>query len=822
MTSQFTAFRQSWRRWRSAPLLPGLTVLVLAVGVGASAAVVSVAWATLLRPLPYPHAGDLMEVHAQFPRMKLASMGLSAPEAHEFGLLTRAFSSSGYGFIEGVPVTTGDLSVQTSVASVSMGLTLTLGASTSVGRWWSAEDDRPGAPLVAVVSDRFWRRQLGADSGAIGHTIIVDGRSARVAGVLPDGVDLAGDLVDVWIPLQFTYQPSDNASTRSRANHAFVTLARITHGTSLATARADVLRAERTWSADVGEMHAPTVDFHPLTLTPLADSLRGRQRGTTLLLIGAVALVLLIAAANASTLLLAQSESRRAEMAVRAALGAARADLWRGQAVETVALSVASALVAVAIAWGLQHALSAVAPADLAARGLIMPIWQTAAIALGLAGLCGLTCSLAPLSRLSLTRLVPALATESRGGTASRDRHRLRRLLVTLEIAVAVTLVAGAALLVESFWRLANVDPGFTPNGVLHTQVYLPSARYPDRGQIDGFYDAVLADLRHAPGVTAVGLMSGRLPNRFANNTSLQPDIAGLDFHGSVPPVQFLQFVDAGALAAIGLPVLRGRGVTPDDTGTSMPIALLNETAAAVFFPGADPLGRRIRGFGPGLPWLTIVGIVKDAHQAGLDRPVGTEIFVPIAQAANLSGLVMTRDLNIVIRVQGRDPITLAPALRMAVSKTDAAAALAPVVAMRDVVLRSVASPRFLATVLSAFALVALLLCAAGVYGIVMHLVNERTREIGVRRSLGAPAGAIITLVARNMAALAGAGLLAGMIGAAMGTRALASFTFHTAVASPYRALLVAAILAVVAVLACLLPVRRALRVDPAIALRRS
>jgi predicted permease len=509
-------------------------------------------------------------------------------------------------------------------------------------------------------------------------------------------------------------------------------------------------------------------------------------------------------------------------MAVRAALGAGRLSLWRLHAMEAFGLSGVAALVAIALAWALHRMLATLAPADLAARIITLPFWQSAAITVVVAGVTAFACSLAPLGRLKLARLVSALAAEGRGGTASPERHRLRRVLVAVEIAVAVTLFALAAVLVESFWRLTSVDPGFRADGVVRARILLPGARYADRGRIDGIYADVRQRLLAEAGVSDVGLMSGGLPDRQPNNTSLQPDVTGLDLHTGVPPVQFLQFVDGHALSVLGMPILSGRGITDADTAAAEPVALLNQKAADTFFKGADPVGRRIRGMGAGLPWLKIVGVVGNAHQAGLAHDSGTEIFVPIAQSANLFGLIMTRDLAVVTRVNGRDPAQVTAPLRAAVSAVEPLAALSDVAMMRDVILDSVATPRFLTVVLSGFAAVALLLCAAGVYGVVMHAVAERTREIGVRRSLGAPAGAIVELVARHIAALVAFGLIAGLAGAMAGTRALRAFTFQTPALSLARLALVIAVLTATAACACVIPLLRALRVDPATALRSS
>lgn len=815
-----TSLRALFRRWQRAPLLPLIAVAVLASGVAAGTAVFGAAWAAVLRPLPYPAADRLVRVHSMFPRMQLTSMGLSAEEAAELGQLSTTFADLGFGYVASAAVSADGASTEVPIADVTRGMFTTLGVAPIVGTLPTVEDDRPGGPLVAMIGEGLWQRAFGRDPQVVGRTIVVDGRPATIAGVLPASVDLAGTAVDLWVPLQYEYRPASPEARRARANHIYTVVARLKTDVSQATARADLDRAVSVWSSTVGPTHAPAPDFHPLGLTPLDEVVRGGVRGATSVIVAAVVLVLLIAGANTSTLLIAQSEARRTEMAVRAALGAGRSALWRLHATEAFLLSGVSAILAVVLAQGLLRALSALAPPALATRMATLPFWQTIVIAAGVSAITGVACSLAPLGRLRLARIVPALAAEGRGGTASAERGRLRRMLVGAEIALALTLFASAAVLVESFWRLTNVDPGFRPDGVVRARISLPGARYTAPGQVAGVYASIVARVAALPGVTNVGLMSGLPPERRSNNTSLQPDVSGLDLHTGVPPVEFLQFVDSHALDVIGLPVVSGRGFTDADAEGAAPVALLNRRAAATYFPGVDPIGRRIRGMGAGLPWLTVVGVVGNAHQAGLARDVGTEIFVPLAQASNLFGQSMTRDLNVVVKTSAATSEALGRVLRPIVAEVEPLAALSDVEVMRTVILDSLSTPRFLMFVLSAFAGVALLLCGAGVYGVVAHVVAERTREIGVRRALGAETSAIVALVARQVAALVSIGLVAGVAGAMLGTRALQSFTFQTPALSLVRLALVIGVLAATAALACVVPLVRALRVDPATALR--
>jgi predicted permease len=355
----------------------------------------------------------------------------------------------------------------------------------------------------------------------------------------------------------------------------------------------------------------------------------------------------------------------------------------------------------------------------------------------------------------------------------------------------------------------------------LRAYVNLPGARYTDRTDSDAFYDALTAELRRRPGVSAVGIMSGLPPSRNANNTSILPDGRALaDLHTGLPPIQYLQFVTPGFFAALDVPLMAGRLLTEADRRGSEPVALLNQRAADVYFPGGDVVGRRIRFFQPGAPWVTVVGVVGDLRQGGLEQPAGTEVFLPVGQADNAGGASMTRDLNVVVRVDG-DPLAIATDVRAIARRLDPLAAISGVETMATTVRRSVAGPRFLAFVLGALALVALVLSASGVYGVVRHTVGARTREIGVRRALGASTRSVVSLVLRQAAVLIAAGAGVGALLALAASSWLEPFVFEVPTGDPARPLLVACVLAGVAVAACSVPLVRAVRIDPAETLRQ-
>jgi putative ABC transport system permease protein len=374
--------------------------------------------------------------------------------------------------------------------------------------------------------------------------------------------------------------------------------------------------------------------------------------------------------------------------------------------------------------------------------------------------------------------------------------------------------------MLESFVRLLNVDLGFRTAGVLRAFVNLPAGRYPDRRVTDLFYDRVDELVRAEPGVASVAFISGLPPERRPNNSSFIADGQAVDMHTGVPPLEFVQFGSPSMFDVLGVPVVRGRAFSAADTQNAAPVAVINERATRAFFQDSDPIGRRMRTMLPGRPWMTIIGVVADMRQNGLTRPAGTELYVPLAQAENASNGNL-RNLNVVIRMTGGAPERIADALRKAVVAADSTAALSNIEAMDVTVARTIAAPRFLTWVVGGFAAIALLLAAVGVYGVVSHSVASRTREIGVRRSLGASAPAIGRLIAQDIGRLVLGGLALGILAAVYASRALAPFAFDTAADSPGRIAAVAALLALAALAAGALPLVRALRIDPASALRQ-
>ena len=810
--------RHTWRHARAHPSLPMLAFGILAVGIAMGTAVFATAYAALWRPLPFPSQDRLMVVTSAFPGMRLRAMGLSGPEASELGSLTTSFARVGFGWVGTTTLSSQDVVSSGQVARVSADLLQALQPIAIEGRLFTPAEDLPAGSRVAIVTESLRRTFFAGDATVVGRLIGIDGLSHEIVGVLGSDVTLAGQRPDLWVPLQYDVR----APTSNRSNHAFTVVGRLADDVTDAAAREDLRVATERWIATTGQFHSPSPQFHPLSMTPLVEVVRGPVRPATFLLLGAVSLLLLIAAANAAALLMVHADRRRPELAVRAALGATRSRLWRLLSVDAAVLAAASAAAGWGAAWALGRLIESLAPPAIATLGLVLPAWQSAALAIGVAVMTTGGALVAAGSRIPASRLTTELNADGRTDTSAPSRQRSRQVLVTAEIALALGLSGGAAFMAESFWRLTSVAPGFTPASVLRGFLDLPSTVYPptDRDRIDGFYDQLAASLLRRPRVQSVGFMSGLPPERRPNNTSVTAEGQSVDVHTGVPPVQFLQFVTPGVFETLGIRLKAGRLFADSDRRDSMPVAIVNERAAAAFFPNRPAIGGRMRMFMSDTPWMTVVGVVADMRQAGLAQPPGTELFVPVSQARNAGGGPMARDLNVVIRTASR-PDDLAGPLRDAVKEIDARVAISRIETMETVVGRSVAAPRFLTAVLVSFAIVALVLSASGVGGLVMHAVATRTREIGVRRSLGASNRSLASLVLGQVAGLIAVGVVLGLGLALAGSRALNQFAFEASASNPWRLGFVALTLTSAALFACVVPLVRALRIDPIRALRQ-
>lgn len=801
------------RTFAHEPAAVAIAIGTMVIALGIATAILSVVYSTVLRPLPYPNPERLIVISSEFPSIQLKNMGLSAPELLELEAFTRSWAHIG-----AVRFGTATLGAaeprRASVAAASAGLLAALGVHPEIGRLYSEAEDRPGAEPVAVLAHGLWLRGFGADPAVVGRIIDVDGDAYRVLGVMPRGFDLLGTGTELWLPLAL-----DRGSPGGRADHNIRVVARIAHGISVAQARSDLAAAVSQWLETTGELHSPAPGFHPLAATPLADVTARDLRPAMLTLLGAAAFVLLLACANVCNVLLARAEGRRHQLAIRIALGASKRRLMTDHLLEGLCISGAGcaggALLAVVLVRALAAAMPALAQREDITLDPVALVFAAAAMAA-----CALLFGLAPALRIDIARAQRWLHADGRGQTGSRDRRRLQHLLVACQVAAALVLLSGAGLLLRSFWRLASVDPGVRVENVVTFQLSLAERRYTSDAQVWSFYDRLLERLAGLDGVKSTAVMSGRLPERRANNTTFMLEGVPVEGHKGMPQVEYIQHVSPAYFATLRIPRLQGRTFDRTDSETGQPVAVVNDTLARKFWPGRNPIGQRLRAALPDSPWFTVVGVVADVKHAGLAAPVGPELYVAHRQARLLLPGWLPTSMHVLMTV---DPGRLQPVrqeLQPLARAIDATAAIANVRTLQDSMNLSIAGPRFLARSLGAFAAIAVLLASVGIYGVVAYGVHQRTSEFGVRTALGASGRSILTLVLAQAALPVGAGLAIGFGGVLVSGRLIARFLFQTAPLEPATVAAAVVLLTSIALMACWIPARRAAHVDPLIALR--
>jgi putative ABC transport system permease protein len=802
---------------RSFARTPGFTLLALltlALGIGANTAIFSVLNGVMLEPLGYPEPNRLMMITSQFPTLGFDQFWVDAPEFVDLQKTNRSFESVGAYTVGAVNLSAGDRPERITSATVSASLFDALGVAAFRGRGLRPEDNLPNTERVAVLSHELWRRNFGGDESVLGKTIEVQGVNRTIVGIMPPGFDIHDARAEIWLPLNI-----DPANPGSRGSHFLYMVGRLRDGVTLAQARAELQGLLRGWRDLAPNNHVPNDSTHRLQYEPLQDDIVGSARTALWVLQGAVGFVLLIACANLANLLLARAEVRHKEFAIRAALGAGRGRLLRQFAAEGIVLSVAGAVVGVALAWvGLRLLLDA-NPTSIPRSAEVGIDATVLLFTLGIAVVTGILFGLAPLLHLGQGSMSLALKEGGMRTTAGVSRASVRRGLVVVEIALAVMLVVGSGLLLRSVWNVMSVDSGFDRNNLSTFGVVIPAAKYQQSSQRIGFFQQLNTRLSAIPGVTAVAAMTGLPPSRQvnANTTTLEGYVQqpGEPF----PHVDYYQFTTVDYVRAMGIPVVEGRAFGPGDVGTAPPALLVNEALAKRFYPNQSPIGRRVRPAGvPDSIWFTIIGVVKDVKQGGLDQPTGTELYIAYEQTG-ASTFGSPTNLNVVVR--STLPLaTLAPSIRQSVAALDPSLPVVNLRTMDEVFSQSVASPRFIAQLLATFAALALLLAAIGTYGILSYTVTERRHEIGIRMALGADRDRVLGMVVAQGMKVAMVGLALGILGALALTRLVSTMLFEVAPTDPLTFGTVAVLITVVAAAACLVPARRATRVDPMVVLR--
>jgi putative ABC transport system permease protein len=818
------AVRTAWRD-RAFSLI---AVATLALGIGANTALFTIVNAILLAPLPFRSPEQLVRVTADFNRQGVKDAGLSVPELFDLRQ-AGVFEEIGGVWAISANLTETDEPERVQTALVEATYFTMLGIGAQHGRVFDASDAQPGIAEVAVISDALWKRRFGGDPGVLGKRVRIDNDMYSIVGVAPETFRHPGrgteTDVEVWAPAGWVASPFSPQPIR-RAYLLQGGLGRLERGITVAAAqeRIDAL-AERLRREYAGDY--PAGAGWALRVIPLHDDLVGNVRPALLTLLAAVGFVLLIACANVANLLLARSSARQREIAVRRALGAGRARLVRQLLTESVLLAAVGGTLGLFVAvWGVDG-LVQLSPSSLPRLHDVGVDWTVLAFTAALSLATGILFGLAPAVQGSHADLHQVMREAARSATAAGRATRVRSALVAGEFALALVLLVGAALLVQSFWRLQRVHLGFNPSSVLTARLWLPQPNLPETGPYFthdarvSFYRRVLDRIAALPGVEAAGGVTS-LPLAGATGRSAFT-IEGRPAATGDVPMSEASFVTPGYFHALGIDLVRGRLFDHHDD-VKAPLALLvSESFARQFFPGEEALGKRIAltprgraGAGPLPPapatWLTVVGIVRDVKSGRLDAGDAPLMYRSVLQTSNLN-------LTLVVRTR-HDPAMLAESVRREVRAVDPNEPVFSVRTMDQVVASALAERRFTMLLLALFAVTALLLSAIGIYGVMAYFVTQRTHEIGIRMALGASPGDVVGMVLRQGVRLAAAGVVAGILGALVVTRAIATLLFGVSPRDPATLLTLSATLTVVALIACYVPARRATRVDPIRALR--
>ncbi len=802
--------RYAFRGFRNAPGFTLVAVLTLALGIGANAAIFSVVNGVLLKPLPYAAPDRLVFLYTQFPTLGFEKFWVSPPEYRGLQERTGSFSAIGAWRTGAVNVASETEPVRVPSAVATAELFDALGVAPELGRAFTRDEDVANEPVV-VLSHGLWQSAFGADPGIVGREVEVDGRPRTVVGVMPRAFDVEDAGIDVWVPAGIPESPTNWGS------HYLNLVGRLRSGVTVDQAGSDLAAVVERWPETAEDHHSPSPERHPVLMRSLAEEEVGGVRTALFLLLGAVGFVLLIACANVANLLLARSEGRQREVAVRSAMGAGRGRLVRQFMTESLALGLAGGALGLLVGWGGLRTLLAAAPDSLPRLGSIGMDGSVIAFTLAASILTGLVFGFAPLLHLSHGIMGSALKEGGLRSTATGSRMRLRRLLVVSEVALAVVLVVGSGLMLRSLAALQEVDPGFDPDGLLTFQLYLPAGRYEDAGATAAFTRDLITRLKALPGVTSAAAMSGLPPLREvnANDTDFEDYVPG----GPGDPVEnvdYYQQVHGDYFATMGIPIVSGRAFQPGDEDPAIPVAIVNERLARTFFHDMDPLGRRVQPAGAPV-WLTIVGVAADVKQGGLEAPVGTELYFYNPQVAAFG--IPQRSMNFVVRTE-RSPLSLAGEVRGAVREMDRGLPIASLQTMDQNMAGAITRPRFIAMLLTVFAALALVLAAIGTYGVMAYSVAERSHEIGIRMAMGAQAGRVLRMILAAGLSTAAIGVALGVAAALAVTRLMASLLFGVAATDIATFLVAPAVLLGVAAAASLLPARHATRLDPAAVLR--
>jgi putative ABC transport system permease protein len=817
-------FAFAWRQLRRTPGFAFVAVLTLALGIGANTAIFSIVDGVLLRPAPFDDLDRLMVVWETDRASGTTREPASIPDFADFQQRSRRFQHLAAFAAAEVTITpeAGDPGRVPALA-MTHGFLPMLGLRPLAGRVFLPEEDAPGAPDVVVISEALGNEQFGGADAAIGASLRVNDVPHTIIGVLPRSSDFGilqmlhasaysrgfadrggRTRVDLWLPLRADPARAD------RGNHPIIVLGRLAADATPALAAEEMGQI----AADLERLYPQANDRRGTYVEPVADVVFGPVRPALLVLLGAVALVLLVACSNVANLLLARGAARVREVTVRAALGASMARLTRQFLVESAVLTLGGAALGVLLAWGGLQVLLSLAPSSIPRIDAVTLDGRVLGASLALSMLVAFIAGLVPTLQARRLGLAGAIQGDpGRTGTASREHRRTRSGLVVLELALAVMLMVGAGLLIRSLWRLQGVDPGFASSGVLKAEFQLPPTRYPQSirnfpewPEVRRFHAEVLQRLENVPGVTAVTI-AGNHPLDGGFTSSIT--VVGREAEAADWPEPSIRRVDEGYVGTLGVPLVSGRPFSRSDDASAPPVLLINAQARRRFFSGREPLGQQISLWGAA---RTVVGVVGDERFHGQAAAAPPAVYMPTAQAPVTGG-------SILVRTAG-DPRDLAPIVRRVVQDIDAGLPLFGIEPLEHTLANSNAQRRFTMLVLGAFAGLALVLAIVGVHGVLSYTVVQRSREIGIRMALGADRRQVRSLVLGEGAVLAGLGLLLGTLGALALSGVLRTMLYGVGRADPGTLAGVAVVLGGVALLASWAPARRAAGTDPTVVLK--
>ena len=800
---------------------PGFTfiaVLTLALAIGATTAVISLVNALLFRPLPYKDPQQLVLLLQHFKSQNLERIPVSPPEFVDYETRAHSFEKLGaFGFTS-FNLAGEDRPERIAGATVTAGVLPLLGVAPVKGRFFQPDECTLGRDNVVIISARLWQRQFNSDPKILGTKLLLNGKNFTVVGVMPASFDFPLQLfnlgsgaqfrerAEIWKPLAFT---DEEMKTRPERNYAVI--GRLAAGTSVAQAQAEIDTVNAQMRREHPNNYTQDNSFGGDVFT-LHDLAVGGMRPALIILVGAVFLVLLIACANLTTMLLARAAAREREMGIRVALGAGPLRLLKQVLTESVLLALVGGAAGVLLAlWGVEL-LKTIGAQTVPRLGEVNVDLNVLGVTLAIAVGTGIIFGLVPGLASAQPELTEALKEGGRSSTQGTRRNRLRNGLVIAEVALALVLLSGAGLLMKSFARLQNVNPGFNPRNALTFEISLPKMQYSDDASIVRFNNEAQRQIAALPGLQAAGF-STILPLAGTNSDSSFA-IEGRASNDSSPsPDEEKRQVSPDYFRSLETPLIKGRFFTDVDNANAPQVIIVNQAFAKKFWPNQDALGKRIvmGGMSDNPKWITIVGVVGDMRHFGLDVDPKPEMYVPFAQNPYFTTIHVVRS--------NQDPRSLLPAIRREIQAIDPAVPLANLRTFENVIADSVAPRRLSVVLLGVFAGVAVLLASVGIYGVMSFLVVQRTHEIGVRMALGAQRRDILKLILSRSLKLVSAGALIGLMVALMSTSALRTLLYNVSAFDTSTFVMVTILLAAVALAASYLPAMRATKADPMIAL---